>query len=104
MVRLYVRFSWADLTTVKILDIRSDCQSIFTAALSLNGLQVSYAAPGWGSPRSIGKKSFVVNGQPILLREYPRWDNPYTKTAFDSLKCHFEYQGKTLDLSFGDGT
>jgi hypothetical protein len=49
----------------------------------------------WQSP-------FIVGGNRISLRDYPRWDNPYTNSPFDSTHYTITFQGMSLDLDFAN--
>ncbi|MEW5869913.1 MAG: hypothetical protein AB1894_11600 [Chloroflexota bacterium] len=79
-------------------------QAIAGASLSVQGLRVAYDAPDLGLATFDWQAPFVVGGEQIPLRGYPRWDNPYTQAAFDSLKYRIEFEGKLLELDLGEGT
>ena len=79
-------------------------QAVSTAALAVNGLSVKYDAPGLGQATFDWNNPFVVAGKPIGLRDYPRWDNPYTHADFDSAQYHINFGAKSLDLDFASGT
>lgn len=56
-------------------------EAVTSAPLTIEGLHVAYESPssgqftyGWDAP-------FTRNGAEISLRDYPRFDNPYTRSA-----------------------
>jgi hypothetical protein len=79
-------------------------KAISSAALDVNGLSVTYDAPGLGQATFNWNSPFVVAGQPIELRNYPRWDNPYTHADFGGTRYSINFADKSLDLNFENGT
>jgi hypothetical protein len=79
-------------------------QAVSSADLAVNGLSVKYNAPGLGEATFDWNSPFVVAGKPIDLRNYPRWDNPYTRSDFGGTQYHINFQDQSLDLDFENGT
>jgi hypothetical protein len=76
--------------------------AVTKADLSVNGLTVRYDAPGLGLATFDWQSPFIVGGNRISLRDYPRWDNPYTNSPFDSSHYTITFQGMSLDLDFAN--
>jgi hypothetical protein len=79
-------------------------ETVSSADLAVNGLKVEYDAPELGRTTFDWESPLVVDGSPIPLRDYARWDNPYTKADFDSTHYLITFQDKSLDLEFENGT
>jgi len=79
-------------------------QKVSQAAIEVKGLQVAYRAPGIGELQFGWSGPLTLDGKPIRLHNYPRWDNPYAHVEFDSEQFHVEFNGKSLDLDFERGT
>jgi hypothetical protein len=47
---------------------------------------------------------FKVKGAEVPLHDYPRYDNPWAKVAFDTKRYRIEAGGSTLELDFDAGT
>lgn len=78
-------------------------QKLSHAPINVNDLQVSYASPGNGAIEFGWNGSLTVDGKVIALRDYPRWNNKYTRTECGAAQFHVAFEGKTLDLDFKDG-
>lgn len=78
--------------------------AVAAARVNINGLRVAYDAPGLGEVNFAWDGPLTVGGENVPLREYPRWKNPYTVVAFNSLRYEIAFQGKRLTLDFGAGT
>ena len=78
-------------------------QKVSQAPIDVNGLQVTYHAPGTGTVRFGWTGPLTVDGKEIALHDYPRWDNRYTHADFGSERFHFEFESKGLDLDFQSG-
>ncbi len=77
--------------------------AVTNASLTVAGLKVEYAAPGLGLASFNWQSPFTVAGNQISLRDYPRWQNPYTTAPFDSLNYVITFEGKSLELDFEQG-
>jgi hypothetical protein len=76
-------------------------ESISNAPLLVDDLTVEFESPGNGLITFGWEDTFTVNGQAISLRDYPRFDNPYTRSAeFGTGLYRFEHDGQTLVLDF----
>ena len=49
-----------------------------------SGLDVEYQSPGNGVIRFGWEGGFSVDGVEIQLHDYPRYENPYSKTEFNA--------------------
>jgi hypothetical protein len=78
--------------------------AVTNAKIMVDGLKVSYDAPGLGLATFNWENPLVVAGSQIPLRNYPRWDNPYTQSPFDSQVYVISFDGKSLELDFKNGT
>jgi len=79
-------------------------QKVSQAAIEVNELKVSYAAPGVGTMKFGWDGPLTVENKEIALHNYPRWNNPYAQVEFGSERFHIEHNGKKLDLDFKSGT
>lgn len=70
------------------------------ACLEVKGLQVTYQSPGNGEVKFGWDGPLLVNGREIPLRNYPRWDNPYTKAEFGDSRFVISHGGHRLVLDF----
>ena len=77
--------------------------AITAAPLEVRGLKVSYQAPGIGAVTFDWDGPLRVDGQEILLRDYDRWSNPYTRAEFGTGQYTIEFAGKRLVLDFERG-
>jgi len=77
--------------------------AVANADLTVSGLNVRYEAAGIGEVEVGWEDEFTVNGQTILLDNYPRFDNPYALVNFDSLIYEIEHKGRRLHLNFETG-
>ena len=78
-------------------------RAVTKAELDVARLKVRYDAPGLGVATFDWESPFTVNGNPVALRDYPRWENPYTRAEFDSLKYVITFAGMSLELDFENG-
>jgi hypothetical protein len=78
-------------------------RAVTEADLTVTHLKVKFNAPGLGLMTFDWEGPFMVAGNQIPLRDYPRWDNPYTKVEFGNLVYFIEYGGMSLLLDFNDG-
>lgn len=76
-------------------------QAVSKAPLSIRDLQVEYESPGNGLITFGWDDPLLVDGDEIPLRGYPRFDNPYTRSAeFGTGQYRFAFNGQTLTLDF----
>jgi len=79
-------------------------EAVSKSDLTVVSLNVRYDAPGIGEVAFDWDGDLTVNGQPISLSGYPRFDNPYTQVEFGSGSYLITHDGKTLELDFKQGT
>jgi len=76
-------------------------KSVTSASLTVHGLAVEYRAPGLGQVTFDWSGPLRLDGKEIALRDYPRFNNPYTRAAaFGTGQYTFEFAGKRLTLDF----
>jgi hypothetical protein len=77
--------------------------AVIAAPLNVRGLKVTYQAPGIGLVTFDWNRPLRVDGAEIPLREYDRWNNPYTRAEFGADQYTIEFDGKRLALDFEHG-
>lgn len=77
--------------------------AVTKADLTVSGLSIRYDTPGLEAVTFDWTRPLVVDGQPIPLSDYPRWDNPYTTVEFNSTKYVITFKGMSLELDFDKG-
>jgi len=75
-------------------------EEVSDAPLDVDGLEVAFEAPGLGTATFGWEEPLKVDGEEIPLEEYPRWDNPYSSTDFNSKEFTISHEGETLHLDF----
>ncbi|MFH1538496.1 MAG: hypothetical protein ABIH66_06030 [bacterium] len=73
---------------------------IIDAELTIDGTDVSYKAPGTGLLEFAWDGPLRVDGEEIPLGNYPRVENPYCRSEFDSGVYVIENDGHRLTLDF----
>ncbi len=69
------------------------CEKITSSSVTYNDLTVTYHAPNLGEIQFGWNNPLIYNGKEISLRNYPRFENPY---------CHTEYNTGIYDIQFQD--
>jgi hypothetical protein len=64
------------------------------------GDTVRYESPSRGTIEVGWTGPMTVNGGPVDLGPYPRWDNPYCYQEFDTGKTVISFEGKRLELDW----
>jgi hypothetical protein len=73
---------------------------VAAAALVATETSVKYAAPGVGSVEFGWEGPLRVDGKPVELGDYSRFDNPYSKTAWGQDRYEIEHAGQRLIIDF----
>lgn len=73
---------------------------ILDAPLHFESLQVSYESPSQGRLEFDWNGPLKKNGQTVPLGDYPRYDNPYTQTAFPADSVTFRHNDHWLELDW----
>lgn len=73
---------------------------IADAPLSFGDLAVAYHAPGVGEFRFGWEGPLTVDGNPIRLDHYRRFDNPYCQAEFGRGQYEIEHAGDRLTIDF----
>ena len=96
----FARFQAGILATPPaILDLGIDAET----QLPL-GFEVAYESPSQGHVEFGWTAPLVVNGNVIATADFPRFDNPWVQTPFESERYEISYQGCRLTLDFARGT
>ncbi|WP_371802425.1 hypothetical protein [Candidatus Lokiarchaeum ossiferum] len=74
--------------------------SVTTSKLIFGKLSVQYTSPSQGLLEFGWKGDLKQNGQNVSLKNYPRYENPYSHTSFGAKKVHIEHSEQHLDLEF----
>lgn len=78
-------------------------ESIQQAEIVVDRLDVSYNAPGLGKIHFSWDDPLLLNGEEVPLRNYPRWQNPYTRVEFGQTRYEIALAGDRLVLDFAQG-
>jgi hypothetical protein len=68
------------------------------------GFDVSYTSPSQGAIRFGWDGQPEVDGTEVTVGNHPRFDNPWSQTAFDSRQTTIEIDGYGVELDFAAGT
>ncbi len=68
------------------------------------GFDVSYMSPSQGLIRFGWDGPPEVDGNAVTVGDHPRFDNPWSQTAFDSRQTRIEIDGYGVNLDFETGT
>ena len=83
-------------------DFTSWCEKITSAKVQFNDLSVTYHAPDVGTIHFDWNKPLTVDGDKISLRDYPRFDNPYCYSEYNSGVYDIRYKNQQLKLDFSN--
>lgn len=78
-------------------------KTVSSAEITFDGLDVSYDSPSQGNISFGWDTPFSVAGELIPLRREYRYDNPYSKTKFDSKKIMIQKGNRSLILDYESG-
>ncbi len=100
IIALGRRNSWLCLMGRRAVDGSFDefMEGIVSSKLSVEGLNVDFDAPRIGRVTFGWNEPFTVNGREILLKYYPRWDNPYCTAEFNTNRFQIKHGRKKLSL------
>jgi len=70
------------------------------AALKVEGLSVSFQAPGTGQLNFGWDGPLTLNGQDVPLSNFKRFDNPYTRAEFNTGIYTIQFGSQSLELDF----
>lgn len=76
------------------------CDRIANSALTCNGLSVDYDAPGLGRVHFAWEGPLTLDDREVSLRGYPRFDNPYCRSAYNSGYYDIRFNDQRLLLDF----
>lgn len=79
-------------------------ERITSAPLSFGDLSVIYAAPGVGEVRFVWEGPLTVNGKPIPLDGYRRFDNPYCQAEVGRGRYEIVHGAERLIVDFAEAT
>lgn len=75
-------------------------ERIAAAPLSYGDLAVTYAAPGVGELAFAWEGPLTLDGNPINLEHYRRFDNPYCRAEFGRGLYEIQHEGDSLKIDF----
>jgi hypothetical protein len=74
--------------------------AIEAATITIDASGVSYQSPSQGLVEVSYDGPMTVDGTQIDIGPYPRWDNAYSTTPFDTNPTFIDFDGKSLELDF----
>lgn len=74
--------------------------AVTTARVTGDTTGLSYESPTLGTVEFGWENPFRVDGEPIQLERYPRFDNPYCQVPFDQTRYDIRCGEETLSLAF----
>jgi len=80
------------------------CASICAAMLSFRGQRVDYDSPSLGRLRFGWRGPLLQNDVPVVLGDFPRYDNPYLHVSFPAELVEVRHGREWLRLDWGRGT
>lgn len=75
-------------------------EKVSGSKIVVDGLDIEYHAEGIGKIEFGWTGPLMVNNKEVSLRDYPRWENPYSRTFFDSDKVLIEFNDRILELKW----
>lgn len=75
-------------------------EAIANTSVVTEGLSVQYESPTIGQVEFAWDASFKVAGETVELHNYPRFDNPYCQTEFDSQVYQIQFDNLSHTLDF----
>ncbi len=79
-------------------NFNSFVEKISSSQIECDSIRVSYQSPSQGKMKFGWADPFEINGKAIDITGYPRFDNPFSQTDFNSRKIKINYKGKSLTL------
>jgi hypothetical protein len=76
------------------------CQKITSSSVLFKHLAVTYDAPGLGEIHFGWEQPLTRDRHEMPLRSYPRFDNPYCQTAYNSGVYEISFENEHLHLTF----
>ncbi|MDP8255203.1 MAG: hypothetical protein P9M14_05595 [Candidatus Alcyoniella australis] len=83
-------------------DFDSFVEQIAAAPLSVGAWTVFYESPSIGEVNVSWDGPMLVEGNPIDLGPFKRWDNKYSSHEFDTNPTRIEFDGQRLELDFDE--
>jgi hypothetical protein len=81
-------------------DFSGFISAITSNEVNCEGLNVSYKSPSQGEIKFGWSEPFRVKGKTVLVKDYLRFDNPYSKNTFASEKLVIKNKNNKLILDF----
>lgn len=75
-------------------------RTITGADLEITGMSIRYASPSAGSLAFGWHNPLIVNGEPVEVHGYKRFDNPYCQATFGARKLTIAQAGESITLDF----
>ena len=71
-------------------------------AVDAEALTVDYASPSQGRLLMAWDGPMTQDGDPVVVTDYPRYENPYSSSAFPGDLISFQHAGQSLKLDFAN--
>jgi hypothetical protein len=81
-------------------DFNTWCDKITSSIITYDGLSVTYHAPNLGEIHFGWEDPLTCKGQEVSLRNYPRFDNPYCHTEYNTGIYNIQFQDQQMQLTF----
>ncbi len=78
-------------------------EKLSTAQIAFSGMNVRFQSPGNGAVRFGWQGGFSVDGVKVQLHDYPRYENPFSKTEFNADEIMVMADGNELVLNWKTG-
>lgn len=81
-------------------------KAILDASLNVNAdsLTVKYSSPSLGIMTMDWDNDLTLNGNPVKVDDYKRYDNPYARVDFPAEEIRFKFKDNSLSLDFQNKT
>jgi hypothetical protein len=82
---------------------RNFIKTLTDSKISASGLEIEFNSPSQGKLEFSWDIDLKQNGKPIVLKDYPRYENNFFKTDFPANNLNIEYNGCTLNSNYEKG-
>ncbi len=77
-------------------------KKISGSSVSCESNNVAYQSPSQGKMKFGWAIPFEIDGKAINIKHYPRFDNPFGRTDFNTRKIEIKYKGESMTLDFNE--
>jgi hypothetical protein len=78
-------------------------EKLSAAEITFSGMNVEFQSPSLGVVRFGWEGGFSVDGVEVQLHDYPRYENPFSKTEFNADEIKVAADGHELVLNWKTG-